>query len=69
RVLLAPSRRIADFVAATYRFDRIEVVPVSVTADAPAAVRTGAGDAPGQLWPKRRWCLRATSAGLPWACD
>ncbi|MFD5204188.1 hypothetical protein ACFWM7_29520 [Streptomyces sp. NPDC058375] len=30
RVLLAPSRRIADFVAATYRFDRIEVVPVSV---------------------------------------
>ncbi|NEC20095.1 hypothetical protein G3I50_17825, partial [Streptomyces parvus] len=36
RVLLAPSRRIADFVAATYRFDRIEVVPVSVTAVAPA---------------------------------
>ncbi|KPL30514.1 hypothetical protein OH797_00900 [Streptomyces anulatus] len=31
RVLLAPSRRIADFVAATYRFDRIEVVPVTVT--------------------------------------
>lgn len=31
RVLLAPSRRIADFVSATYRFDRIEVVPVSVT--------------------------------------
>ncbi|MFH9295210.1 hypothetical protein [Streptomyces sp. NPDC017520] len=31
RVLLAPSRRIADFVAATYRFDRIEVVPVIVT--------------------------------------
>jgi hypothetical protein len=30
RVLLAPSRRIADFVAATYRFDRIEVVPVTV---------------------------------------
>ncbi|MFJ1800660.1 hypothetical protein [Streptomyces sp. NPDC088180] len=31
RVLLAPSGRIADFVAATYRFDRIEVVPVTVT--------------------------------------
>ncbi|MFC9178781.1 hypothetical protein [Streptomyces sp. NPDC057107] len=31
RVLLAPSRRIADFVATTYRFDRTEVVPVSVT--------------------------------------
>ncbi|MFJ9984733.1 hypothetical protein ACIQUD_11945 [Streptomyces globisporus] len=36
RVLLAPSRRIADFVAATYRFDRIEVVPVSVTPAVPA---------------------------------
>ncbi len=32
RVLLAPTRRIADFVAATYRFDRIEVAPVTVTA-------------------------------------
>ncbi|MYX18319.1 hypothetical protein GTY67_33760 [Streptomyces sp. SID8374] len=31
RVLLAPSQQIADFVAATYRFDRTEVVPVSVT--------------------------------------
>ncbi|MFJ8226215.1 hypothetical protein [Streptomyces griseus] len=31
RVLLAPSRPIADFVAATYCFDRIEVVPVAVT--------------------------------------
>ncbi|MFE9458212.1 hypothetical protein [Streptomyces californicus] len=30
RVLLAPDRRIADFVAATYRFDRVEVVPVAV---------------------------------------
>ncbi|MEW2068088.1 hypothetical protein [Streptomyces sp. NPDC007346] len=31
RVLLAPTRPVADFVAATYRFDRIEVVPVAVT--------------------------------------
>ncbi|WP_339151270.1 hypothetical protein WID27_00385 [Streptomyces sp. F41] len=31
RVLLAPSARIAEFVAATYRFDRIQVVPVAVT--------------------------------------
>lgn len=30
RVLLAPSRQVAEFVAATYRFDRIEVVPVAV---------------------------------------
>lgn len=33
----------------------------------PACGRTA--DVSGQLWPKRRWCLRATSAGLPWACD
>ncbi|MET8329922.1 hypothetical protein [Streptomyces sp. NPDC005181] len=30
RLLMAPSRAIADFVAATYRFERIEVVPVTV---------------------------------------
>jgi hypothetical protein len=29
RVLLAPSTEVADFVSATYRFDRIEVGPVS----------------------------------------
>ncbi|WP_307847768.1 hypothetical protein [Streptomyces durocortorensis] len=44
RVLLAPSRRIADFVAATYRFDRIEVVPVTVTSV------TATGDT---------WCVEA----------
>ncbi|MFP8882915.1 hypothetical protein [Streptomyces mangrovi] len=32
RLLLAPSRRIADFVAAVYRFDRVLVVPVTVDA-------------------------------------
>lgn len=41
RVLLAPSRQVADFVAATYRFDRIEVVPVAVT---------GSLSASGALW-------------------
>ncbi|MDT0495537.1 hypothetical protein ACPEIF_25300 [Streptomyces sp. NPDC012600] len=31
RVLLAPSRRVAEFVSATYHFERIDVVPVAVT--------------------------------------
>ncbi|MFF9133005.1 hypothetical protein [Streptomyces sp. NPDC014806] len=30
RLLLAPTRRVADFVAATYRFDTVCVVPVDV---------------------------------------
>ena len=29
RVLLAPSQEVADFVATTYRFDRVEIGPVS----------------------------------------
>ena len=31
RWLLAPTREVADYVAATYRFDRVEVGPVSAT--------------------------------------
>ncbi|MBE7698806.1 hypothetical protein H9623_00610 [Oerskovia sp. Sa1BUA8] len=31
RVLLAPSHHVADLVAATYRFDRVEVCPVAVS--------------------------------------
>jgi hypothetical protein len=31
RVLLAPSDKVADYVAATYSFDRVEIAPVSVT--------------------------------------
>lgn len=33
RVLLAPSRAVADFVTAVYRFDAVEVVPLSVSVD------------------------------------
>lgn len=33
RCLLAPSRRIAEFVADTYTFERVEVVPVEVRRD------------------------------------
>jgi hypothetical protein len=31
RVLLAPDERVAEFVSATYSFDRVEIVPVMVT--------------------------------------
>ena len=31
RVLLAPDEQVADFVSATYRFDRVEIGPVVVT--------------------------------------
>ncbi|MEU8466412.1 hypothetical protein AB0F30_00480 [Streptomyces sp. NPDC029006] len=34
RLLLAPSRRIADFIATTYRFDEVRVTPVSVRVEA-----------------------------------
>jgi hypothetical protein len=33
RVLLAPDPRVADFVAATYTFDRVEIGPVEVEPD------------------------------------
>ncbi|MBN0040546.1 hypothetical protein JN535_10265 [Cellulosimicrobium cellulans] len=38
RILLAPAPPVADLVAATYRFDRVEVCPVSVTDLDPEAV-------------------------------
>src|SRR5690606_18143295 len=44
RVLLAPSRDVADLVAATYRFDRVEIVPVAV-ADEPTAATVATRDA------------------------
>ena len=33
RVLLAPDERVAEFVSATYSFDRVEIGPVRVTRD------------------------------------
>ena len=44
RVLLAPSRDVADLVAATYRFDRVEHVRVAV-ADEPTAATVATRDA------------------------
>lgn len=38
RVLLAPTSEVADFVSTTYRFDRIETGPVSVSDEAGAWV-------------------------------
>jgi hypothetical protein len=48
RVLLAPSREVADFIAATYTFDAVRVVAVSVdplAADVPGRVHVVAGEA------------------------
>lgn len=39
RCLLAPSRRIAEFVADTYTFERVEVVPVEVKRRGPRVLR------------------------------
>jgi hypothetical protein len=47
RRLLAPGEEIAGFVATTYSFDAVEVVPVEVTGEGPgegSAVRVVAGD-------------------------
>lgn len=47
RILLAPDRRVAAFVAATYRFDEVVTVPVSVGSDGDRrTVRAG----PLDLW-------------------
>lgn len=40
RVLLAPSREVADFVAATYSFDEVRIEPFDVTGDATWQVRS-----------------------------
>ncbi|GIJ49018.1 hypothetical protein Val02_59040 [Virgisporangium aliadipatigenens] len=42
RVLLAPTRAVADFIADTYTFDEVRVVPVDVSRDGPQwSVRAG----------------------------
>ena len=43
RVLLAPSGQVAEFVAATYTFDRVELGPVAVTDDGSAWQVTAPG--------------------------
>ncbi|WP_265521596.1 hypothetical protein [Oerskovia flava] len=55
RVLLAPTPEVADLVATTYRFDRVEIVPVSVggvPVDAPPQVH-------GPRVPRTPWHVTA----------
>jgi len=53
RRLLAPTREIADFVAATYRFDDVSVVPVEVSTTG-SRVDVVAGDLRlGYAWGRR----------------
>ena len=40
RILLAPSREVADFVAATYSFEEVRIEPFDVTGDATWQVRS-----------------------------
>lgn len=46
RMLLAPTQEIADFVAGTYRFDEVRVVPVDVEVSAVEPVPAGLAEAP-----------------------
>lgn len=61
RVLLAPTTAVADLVARTYRFDRVEVVPVVVQEFAhdagPAGWHVAAGPLVADLVPGRRTAL------------
>ncbi|MGY1681652.1 hypothetical protein [Geodermatophilus sp. SYSU D01176] len=43
RVLLAPSREVADFIAATYAFDEVRLVPVTVRRPDPRSWAVAAG--------------------------
>ncbi|QCU77197.1 hypothetical protein E7744_02410 [Citricoccus sp. SGAir0253] len=50
RELLAPDEWVAEFVAATYVFDAVRLVPVTVTVDGGAGDGIGTGDRPGARW-------------------
>ncbi len=54
RVLLAPSRAVADFVGAVYRFDEVCVVPVEVALG------------PGRLWVHAGPLVMTAEAGRAW---
>ncbi|WP_370622923.1 hypothetical protein [Streptomyces tsukubensis] len=69
RVLLAPSDRVAEFVASTYTFDRVTVAPVTVETAGPGTDwRVTAGTLDLRLTPGRRtslgWLLRAVPPSL-----
>jgi hypothetical protein len=59
RTLLAPDERIADFVGATYSFDRVQVTPVGAVRE-PAVLHVRAGDLDARLViGPRSWVGRA----------
>jgi hypothetical protein len=67
RVLLAPSRPVADFITAAYRFDRIEVVDVRGGWDAASStVAVGAGPLSIRLVAGRGWPLPPRALRPPW---
>ena len=66
RVLLAPSGQVAEFVAATYTFDRVELGPVAVTDDGSAWQVTAPGLVLRLATGRRRLTLGARSTSEPW---
>lgn len=71
RVLLAPTRLIADFVSDTYTFDELQVVPVDITGTSRWEVRAGELDLWLQLGFRTRlgWLLHTVPRGLATAPD
>ena len=68
RVLLAPSQEVADFVASTYTFDEVRLVPVEMQVKNETA-ELHAGDLTATIRLGRRtplgWLLRAVPPGWP----
>ena len=68
RVLLAPTREAADFISATYAFDEVRLVPVTVRRPDPRSWTVAAGPLRLRATTGRRpplgWLLRAVPAPL-----
>jgi len=65
RLLLAPSQRVAELVASTYRFDRVETTAVTVTDLAAEAWRVAAGPLEATIAVGRRTALGRALRVLP----
>lgn len=64
RVLLAPTRQVADFVTTTYTFDETRLVPVDMQVD-PTTARLRAGDLTATLHLGRRTALGILLRAVP----
>ena len=64
RVLLAGTAQLAGFVAGTYRFDEVQVVPVDVVVDGTTWAATAAFSLRRRMMSKRRKRLSAASVML-----